>query len=79
MNENYEDANEQWGGVLDLITTGGGNVNVYNYRIFGDYDDTELVNFMNSSTTKLNYHVPDYINYTECNDTVYVKMVNDMM
>jgi len=64
---------------LDIITSGGGNVNIYNYRIFKDYNETDLINFMNSSETKVNYHVPDSINYTECNDTVYNDMINDMM
>ena len=54
-------------------------MNIYNYRIFGEYDETKLIEFMNSTETKANYHVPEAINYTECNDTVYMLMVDDMM
>jgi len=64
---------------LNLITVGGGNVNVYNYREFGDYNDSKLIGFMNSSATKVNYGVPDSIDYDECNNTVYADMIDDMM
>ena len=41
--------------LLNTITVGGGNVNVYNYRIFGSYDFDNLTTYLNASTTQARY------------------------
>lgn len=65
--------------TLDPITRGGGEVNVYNYREFGNYDFSDMVNFLNQNDTKTRYHVPSMIQFSDVNITVYQQMVNDFM
>ena len=56
---------------MGLITQAGGGVNVYNYREIGSYDFSNITNYLNETSTKNIYHVPEYINYTASNMTVY--------
>jgi len=65
--------------TLSPIVNGAGGVNIYNYRDFGNYDFEPIVDFLQQTDTKTRYHVPQYINFTDVNITVYRQMVNDFM
>ena len=65
--------------VLDHLVTYGGGVNVYNYRAYGTYNLTGVKNYFNILDIKRNYNVPDNLNYTEANMTVYSYLYTDFV
>lgn len=71
LGEDWVLANNASGMATTLIQLYGGGVNVYNYRIFGDYDDSKLEKWLNETATMKYYQVVDNINYAECNNSVY--------
>jgi vitellogenic carboxypeptidase-like protein len=72
--DNFDDLN-------DVIATGGGGLNIYNFRLFKDYDTSFLMKFFNDAPTAKRYNVDAaYIGkYTDSNDKVYEGLQNDFM
>jgi len=68
-----------FGVTMDKLVSGGGGVNIYNYREFGTYDFSDVIGYLNDTATKTMYHVPSMINYSDVNTTVYAHMGNDFM
>lgn len=48
-------AQDDFGVITDTIVNGGGGVNVYNYRIFGSYDRTNLNTYFNYPEVQAKY------------------------
>lgn len=61
----------------ELISVAGGGLNIYNYRVFGDYDSQYLIDYLNSTLIKSKYQVPSIIDYDECNGTIYEVLLKD--
>lgn len=74
----YGVAQNAFGSILNTITTDGGNVNVYNFRDFGDYDFTPVDEFMNSKDVIDRYNVDPSVagTYTDENINVYNALSN---
>ena len=43
IRQEWQAANDYDDAFVDLISLAGGGVNVYNYRVLADYNDTSLV------------------------------------
>ena len=81
LNGDYVNALNNFDTLTDVITTSGGNLNVYNFREFGDYDTSALDLFFNDAETAQRYNVdPSRVGtYTDENDDVYNALSNDFM
>ena len=40
-----------FGKITDLIQEASGGVNIYNYRIFGNYDFSNIITYLNDTAT----------------------------
>lgn len=75
---NYMKAFYDKGYLLDAITSFAGDVNVYNIRLYEDYNFDELITFMNEPRTKSLIHAPSQITWIDCNDAVFESFSLDM-
>jgi len=41
-----------FGVTMDKLVSGGGGVNIYNYREFGTYDFSDVIGYLNDTATK---------------------------
>ena len=73
------EAQEYFGKVVDALAVGGGGVNVYNFREFGDYDFSAIDTWLSQTSTKDLLHVPNQVPFNDCNDVAYVKLCTDFM
>jgi carboxypeptidase C (cathepsin A) len=66
---------------MNTITSGGGNVNVYNFRDFGNYDFSNVDEFMNYQETCTRYNVDPSVcgSYVDENNNVYEALTTDFM
>ena len=65
--------------VWDPIVAASGNVNIYNYRIFGTYDLTSVNAFFNNSDIKKSYNIPQEITMDSGAGDVYEALYADFM
>lgn len=65
--------------VVAALVEGGGGVNEYNLREFGDYNFTNIDTWLNQESTKDLLHVPHEVTFSDCNDVAYVKLCTDFM
>lgn len=65
--------------VWDPIVTASGNVNIYNYRIFGTYDLSSVNAFFNDSQVKSAYNIPQEIIMDSGAGDVYEALYEDFM
>jgi len=67
--------------VINAIDSQDGGLNVYNFRLFGDYDFSPLVTFFNYKDTCNRYNVDPSVcgTFTEVNTQVYSALSNDFM
>jgi vitellogenic carboxypeptidase-like protein len=77
----FSQALDNFDNLNDIIATGGGGLNIYNFRLFNDYDTSFLMKFFNDAATAKRYNVdPSRIGtYTDSNDKVYEGLQNDFM
>lgn len=80
-NDNWLSAQSDFDSVMDLITSYGGNLNVYNFRDFGDYDFSPMITFMNDASTVKRYNVDPSVagQFTDVNTNVYNALSTDFM
>ena len=64
--------------ALNIVVNGGGGVNVYNIRYFGDYNSTLMDTWLNSTNTKNQLHVPTSITYLDCGSESYAALEADV-
>lgn len=76
---NFAQAHDQWSLLLQYFVQYAGNVNIYNMRLYQDYDFSDLSTFMNLESTKTMLNVPVSNPWIECNETVYDFYKSDMM
>jgi vitellogenic carboxypeptidase-like protein len=78
---NYVNALNNFDVVCDSIVAGAGGINVYNFRLWGNYDLSSLGAFFNDAATATRYNIdPSRIGtFTESNDDVYNALSNDFM
>ena len=81
LNGKYVEALDNFDALNGVISTGGGGLNVYNFRLFGDYDTSSLPQFFNDASNAKRYNVdPSKIGtYTDSNEDVYLGLENDFM
>lgn len=74
-------AQSDFDNVMDLITSYGGGLNVYNFREFGDYDFSPMIKFMNDEDTIKRYNVDPSVagQFTDVNMNVYAALSEDFM
>jgi len=65
--------------VVEKLVESGGGVNEYNFRDFGDYDFTAIDKWLNDKNTKDLLHVPQEVDFSDCNDVAYAKLCTDFM
>ena len=71
-------AESNWDNTVGVISNFAGGVNVYNVRNYGDYDENNLISFMNKQSTQQLLHVGNKM-WSSCNDTVYDYYRADIM
>lgn len=81
LNEDYANALNNFDTLTDTISSAGGNLNVYNFRLYGDYDTSFLDAFFNDASNAARYNVdPSRVgSYTDENNDVYNALTNDFM
>jgi len=74
-------AQQNFDQVMDGICSYGGDLNVYNFRNFGDYDFSSLVKFFNDADTVKRYNVDPSVagQYEDVNMNVYNALSTDFM
>jgi len=79
-NQNYEAADTYVGNAQNLIVSAAGDICVYNYRIFGNYDLDFIQTFMNLNDTCTRYNVDESVcgKYVNDNDAVYQHLATDV-
>lgn len=80
-NENWEAAIGDFNNIMNAITSGGGGLNVYNFRDFGNYDFSDADTFMNYKSTCTRYNVDPSVcgTYTDESNAVYEALTTDFM
>jgi len=80
-NKNWKLALTAFDNIMNTIVQSGGNVNVYNFRDFGDYDFSFIEKFMNDADTVQRYNVDPSVagHFKEENTAVYTALTNDFM
>jgi carboxypeptidase C (cathepsin A) len=76
---NFTQAHDQWSLLLQYFVQYAGGINIYNMRLYQDYDFSDLSTFMNLDSTKTMLNVPVSNPWIECNETVYGFYKSDMM
>lgn len=81
LNGDYLNALNNFDTLTDTISSAGGGLNVYNFRLYGDYDTSFLDAFFNDAATAARYNVdPSRVGtYTDENNDVYNALQNDFM
>jgi len=78
---NYLAAQQNFDQVMDGICSYGGDLNVYNFRDFGDYDFSSMVTFFNDADTVRRYNVDPSVagQFQDINMNVYNALSTDFM
>lgn len=79
--ENWAAGINAFDNIMDTITSGGGGVNVYDFRDFGNYDFSDVDIFMNYQNTCTRYNVDPSVcgTYEDENGNVYNALTDDFM
>ena len=72
-------AEANWENSYNTIVDFSGGVNVYNVRLYGDYDNSNLNVWLNQPATKTLLNVPSGNSWTACNNSVYDYYRADIM
>jgi vitellogenic carboxypeptidase-like protein len=74
-------AQQDFDKVMDNIVTFGGDLNVYNFRNFGEYDFSSIVKFFNDADTVKRYNVDPSVagHFKDINIDVYNALSTDFM
>eukprot|EP01017_Pseudomicrothorax_dubius_P035581 TRINITY_DN5006_c0_g1_i1.p1 TRINITY_DN5006_c0_g1~~TRINITY_DN5006_c0_g1_i1.p1 ORF type:complete len:451 (+),score=61.76 TRINITY_DN5006_c0_g1_i1:92-1444(+) len=64
--------------IVDMIIKNGGDVNMYNRRLIGQYVFGELDRYGVSSEFRMRYGIPTAIVFRDCDDMIYESMAQDM-
>jgi len=77
----YKNALNNFDTTCDTIVNAAGGVNVYNFRLYGDYDMSYLGAFFNDASNAARYNIdPSRVGtYTDENEDVYNALSNDFM
>lgn len=74
----FNQAYTSWNTMLGYFTQFAGNVNIYNMRLYQNYDFSDLISYMNSASTKTMLNIPIQSPWIECNSTVRNFYTSDM-
>ncbi|KAJ5069195.1 serine carboxypeptidase [Anaeramoeba ignava] len=72
----WNDASNEFWSIGDEVVTISGNVNQYDIRKYGDYNDTPIIDFLNTKQLQDSFGVD--MNWQECNGSVYNKLNPDV-
>jgi carboxypeptidase C (cathepsin A) len=76
--QNWEASNNAQNSALQEVITQGGGVNMYNIRYFGEYNTTIMDTWLNSTSTKAQFRVPEGITFQDCGSDAYNALANDI-
>lgn len=81
LNGDYVNALNNFDTLTDTISSAGGGLNVYNFRLYGDYDTSILDSFFNDASNAARYNVDASRigSYTDENNDVYNALTGDFM
>jgi len=81
LNGEYDDAQGDFDSALGIIEYNAGGINVYNFRLFHEYDTSMLPEFFNDAETATRYNIePSRIGtYTDDNEHVSNALNDDFM
>jgi vitellogenic carboxypeptidase-like protein len=75
----YLAARDAFDGVCNSAVASSFGINLYNYREYGAYDNSNIDAYLNRPETKDLLHVPRSVHYKDCNNDVYEALGHDFM